>query len=223
MKRTLFCLLFSLNAYFAFSGIFQVNGFNYFHLTKDSVAFIGCDSTMLKNNPINSINIPSTITYSDTCYQVVAIGSINSEKYPTVTDISLPSSVIRLYYDFTEIFNNYPNLKTITVSSNNKHYKSIDGVFFDKKVEILAKYPSRNTAISYSVPISVKVIYSKAFYNCEELQNINIPASVNEIYENNFKACKNLQKITVDIENLKYTSINGVLYNKKLIGLQAYK
>lgn len=223
MKRTLFCLIFSLNAYFAFSSTFQVNGFNYYRFAKDSVSFVGCDSTMLQKNHIKSIIIPSKITYSDSCYQVVAFGIINYEKYPTITDISFPSSINYLYYSYdTNVFDSYPNLKSITVSSNNKQYKSIDGVLFDKKAKVLIKYPSGINIASYSVPISVKFIENKAFYNCKELQNISIPTSVKKIYSNNFVACNKLRKITVDNKNLKYKSIDGVLYNGKKTVLLKY-
>jgi len=204
-----------LNSYFAFSGIFQVNGLNYFNISGDSVTFVGCDSIMLKKNHINSIKIPSKITYSDTCYQVVAFGSIYSEKYPTITDITIPASITFLANDyFSNAFDSYPNLKSITVSNNNKHFKSIDGILYDKKGKFLIKYPSEKNVTSFSVPTSVKFIENKAFYNCTELQNINIPTSIKKIYGNNFEACINLQKINVDKENLNYKTINGVLYNK---------
>lgn len=223
MKRNFLFLLFSLNAYFAFSDTFQVDGFNYYKFSKDSVAFVGCDSIMLKKNNISSITIPTKIMYADTCYQVVALGHTESKEYQTITQISIPSSIIYLAGDYyRNIFDSYPNLKAITVSSNNQRLKSIDGVLFDKKAQILIKYPSGRNIASYSVPISVKFIYNKVFYNCKELQNINIPPSIKEIVENNFVGCNKLQNITVDNQNLKYKSINGVLYNKSTTSLIKY-
>jgi len=224
MKRTLFILLFSLNTYFVFSGLFQINGYNFIQLSHNTVTFLSCDSTYIEKNHITSIKIPSEITYLDTCYKVVAFGNIMvKDKFPTVTDISIPASVIQLsIYAYSNVFDSYPNLKTITVSSNNQRLKSINGVLFDKKGEVLIKYPSAANESSYLIPTSVKFIESNAFYNCKKLENINIPNSIKEIDENNFEACSMLQIITVDNDNLKYKSIDGVLFNKNTTKLLKY-
>lgn len=67
-------------------------------------------------------------------------------------------------------------------------------------------------------------IDSDAFVMCHSLTEVYIPASVKDITTNPFSYCVSLQKIFVDENNLGYSSIDGVLYNKdctKLIGYPA--
>ncbi len=58
-----------------------------------------------------------------------------------------------------------------------------------------------------------------AFSNCSNLNSITIPSSVTEIGMNAFSACSSLVSINVDENNLKYTSIDGVLYDKNVTTL----
>ena len=94
----------------------------------------------------------------------------------------------------------------IKVPEKNKHYKSIDGVLFNKAGTKLVYYPSNLEQTSYTVPASVeeigklafsrpdnlkkiqlsengnlKKISSQAFYRCEKVESIIIPKSVETI------------------------------------------
>lgn len=60
------------------------------------------------------------------------------------------------------------------------------------------------------IPESVTKIGDQAFLGCNNLININIPASVVSIGVLSFGSCS----ITVDISNPKYSSSEGLLYNK---------
>lgn len=61
------------------------------------------------------------------------------------------------------------------------------------------------------IPQSVTNIGDQAFLGCDNLANINIPTSVISIGVLAFGSCS----ITVDNSNPKYSSLGGVLYNKK--------
>ena len=82
-------------------------------------------------------------------------------------------------------------------------------------------------ATIYEYPVTG--IGSSAFYNCDNITKITIPATVTSIkdeeYSNvGFHTCDNLESIVVDEANEKYSSENGVLYNKdktKLISVPA--
>lgn len=67
---------------------------------------------------------------------------------------------------------------------------------------------------SVNIPSSIIYIGTKAFLNCTRLQEIDIPSSVAFIGDNAFTTCINLIAINVDIDNLNYSSIEGVLFNK---------
>ena len=83
------------------------------------------------------------------------------------------------------------------VDDNNQHYKSIDGVLFNKDATTLVSYPHGKPQSSYSIPRSVTTIGKEAFWQCERLQSVNIPNSVTLIEEGAFTRCFNLQSIAI--------------------------
>jgi len=73
-----------------------------------------------------------------------------------------------------------------------------------------------------TIPASVKSIGSGAFASCTGLISISIPASVTSIGEAVFNGCAVLTSITVDTKNKNYSSVEGVLFNKKRTVLVSY-
>ena len=73
---------------------------------------------------------------------------------------------------------------------------------------------------SVQLPKSLTTIGIEAFYDCESLRNISLPAKVTDIYSRAFDLCTNLSKITVDMNNSRYCSYDGALYNKTLTKLE---
>lgn len=70
---------------------------------------------------------------------------------------------------------------------------------------------------SISLPESLKFIGNNAFNGCDRLKTIYIPKSVEYIGENTAIGYNvSLEKIEVDPENMYYTSIDGILYDKAL-------
>ena len=62
---------------------------------------------------------------------------------------------------------------------------------------------------SVTIPNSVTTIGERAFYECSSLTSVTIPNSVTSIGIRAFKC-----RVTVDLENMYYSSIDGVLYSK---------
>lgn len=71
-----------------------------------------------------------------------------------------------------------------------------------------------NSLESVVIPNSVITIGDEAFSSCNRLKSITISESVKNIGNAAFSKCNHLEKIVVNIENMKYSSENGVLFDK---------
>ena len=91
-------------------------------------------------------------------------------------------------------------------------------VLDDGTVEI-SYYGSSDKTVTIPSTIDgkkVTSIQSEAIFDCKNLTSITIPDSVTSIYDNAFFHCTELLSINVDANNKKYSSNNGVLYNKDM-------
>ena len=66
-----------------------------------------------------------------------------------------------------------------------------------------------------SLPKTLTEIGYHAFYSCQKLASVSIPATVKKIGDRAFQECFELKEIEVDENNANYSSLDGVLYNKK--------
>ena len=139
-------------------------------------AFDGCTD-------LASITIPNSVT---------SIGDYAFNWCKSLTSITIPDSVTSIGLD---VFSACTNLASINVSEKNENYSSIDGIFFNKNITELIKYPAAKTISEYSVPNSVTSIGNSAFASCENLASITIPNSVTSIGLDAFMQCKNLANI----------------------------
>ena len=170
-----------------------------------------------------SVTIPNT---------VVSIGS--SAFYNTgLTNVTIPASTTFIdSYAFVDCY----NLTNITVDPSNPAYSSLGGVLFDKNQISLLTYPTGKVG-SYTVPNSVTNIGDYAFEDCYYLSNVTISAHVVTIGNSVFESCRiltnvfipasvtsignytfiylpNVTAFTVDSNNLAYSSLAGVFFDK---------
>lgn len=148
---------------------------------------------------ISKISIPTNVTKikDNTFYGCKGLKTVNISK--NITDIS------------SYAFGACTGLKSINVDKNNKKYTTVNGSVYNKKKDTLVIYPCGRTS-SYTVakgtkyidkksflgatvkkvvlPNTVKKIYSEAFAQCENLNNIYIPSSVTYIAPGAFKYSK---------------------------------
>ena len=61
-----------------------------------------------------------------------------------------------------------------------------------------------------------------AFRECSGLTSIELPSGVTSIGEYAFSSCSGLTSINVSVDNIEYTSIDGVLYSKDKTRIVAY-
>jgi len=78
----------------------------------------------------------------------------------------------------------------------------------------VAAFWTCSNLISVSIPNSVDIIRSLAFNACSSLPSVNIPYSVTTIRIGVFAECNSLLSIDVDTNNSRYSSNDGILYNK---------
>jgi len=156
--------------------------------------------TKLISCPISktgAFTIPSTV---DTIGKGAFIGCTK------ITSIMIPSSVKSIN---GSPFENCSG--SITVNNTNSKYSASDGLLFDKAQDTLFYCPDSKSG-DYTVPSSVKVIGKNAFKNCTKLNTITIPSSVLTIEDNAFAGCSG--NISVVADNSKFTSVDGVLFDK---------
>lgn len=134
-------------------------------------------------------------------------------------------------------FSGCASLSAIRVSENNPYYASVDGVLFNKEKDRLIKYPEDKAGQSFALPAGVSVIEAyafsdnvnlvtvtasesldtikyAAFHNSAALEEFNIPASTS-LEDNAFEGCLKLQALNADPENPRYSSEDGILFDKQ--------
>ena len=148
-------------------------------------------------NHIISIILPATIT----SIEYYAFRYCNY-----LTAIKIPSSVTNIGFVAFESCSAF-----INVDANNLNYSSIDGVLFNKDKTTIIQCPVSRTG-NYIIPSSVTSIPDFTFSECNSLTSVTIPSSVTSIASYAFD-CSAL--INVNENNTKYSSIDGVLFNKE--------
>lgn len=134
-----------------------------------------------------------------------------------LTSIKIPADVsvipYKEYFGFSCFFG-CSRLNSIDVDNKNTKFNSQDGILYNKTKSVLLTYPSGKTDSSYTFPDSVEYIMSDAFCCCSNLTEITLSESVVSVEHDSFRGCSNLQSIKVDNKNSKFSSRDGVLYNK---------
>ena len=190
----------------------------------DSVTSIG-HSAFYKCSSLTGVTIPNSVTI---------IGSFAFMDCSSLTSITIPESVTSIG---SYAFYGCKKLTQINVDTANAKFSSVNGVLFNKDKTELIRYPEGKADTSYSIPNSVTSIGDAAFYCCSSLTSITIPDSVTSIGDDAFRGCDSLKSVTipnsvtsiddwafdgckkltqinVDTANTKFSSVNGVLFNK---------
>ena len=133
------------------------------------------------------------------------------DKCNTLVSISFPVSVTELRID---LFVEFPNLTSITVSEDHPNYATENGILFNKDKSIIVRYPTGCKG-EYVIPNSVVEIGSRAFSLCVGLQSVVVPPSVVEIGNFAFHECNGLTSIdipqsTVEIGDYAFSDCSGL-------------
>lgn len=114
------------------------------------------------------------------------------------------------------------NIKSFVINSSNTKYASSNDVMYSKNMDTLFICPGGKTG-SFTIPNSVKLIGSYAFYKCSKISGtMNIPALVDYIGYYAFFGCSMITDYMVNASNLYFSSTDGVLLSKNNDRLLAY-
>ena len=104
---------------------------------------------------------------------------------------------------------------------NGRHF--IKSIKFPKTILAIgnAAFAGCNDLQSLELPDSLRHIGFNAFQFCVYLKQVEIPASVTKIGAVCFFGCRSLEAINVHPDNIKYTSVDGILYDKEVKTLLA--
>lgn len=148
-----------------------------------------------------------------------------------VSKITIPSGVQEIVFN---TFESLTELEQINVSPDNPYYSSVDGILYNKDKTVLLCIPLNHKSKTINIPKTVKTAYSLFSNNTV---TVNVPPSVEKLssalnavgeYRNSvynleeLSIDSKLKKINVDKNNKAYSSLNGVLYNKKQTKLLVY-
>ena len=147
---------------------------------------------------LKSIKIPSGVK---------SIGSFSFDGCSSLVDINIPNTVTAIS---SYSFNGCSSLAKINIPD------SVTSIG-------LSSFSGCKSLTCINIPNSVTGIYADAFYGCSNLTNITIPNSVEIIDGGNvFGNCVNLESIYVSQDNMNFSSIDGVLFNKDKTTIVAF-
>ena len=168
-----------------------------------NAAFSGCSN-------LTSIEIPDSVTSID--YQAFYGCS-------SLTSITIPNSVTSLGLEGCS------GLTSITIPDSVTSLRlngcsSLTSITIPDSVKSIGKSTFRGCSSlkSITIPDSVTSIGDSAFSGCSSLTSITIPDSVTSIGNLAFKGCYHLE-LVISTNNMHFTTINGVLYNKDVTQL----
>lgn len=144
----------------------------------------------LENQNIDEIIIPSKVTeiYKDTF------------KESSITKLVIHENVSYINLSSLDYAS---NLLEIVVDENNKNYKSINGILYNKDVTKLLIYPSSRTNYEYVMPDSVCEIGEKALRENKNLVKIQLSDNLIKIHDYAFSGSRSLTEITLN-DKLEY-------------------
>ena len=123
------------------------------------------------------------------------------------------------YFSNQTVERNFANSDEVTSASKWITVKGISGgkIAFDASKGAITS--CQDTVTTVTIPskingVTVKTIGEDAFKLCIKIKKISIPSTITSIGDDAFMWCDELENITVAKSNSKFSSIDGVLFNK---------
>lgn len=139
---------------------------------------------------------------------VISIGSHAFENCTKITSITFPKAFKseQQYLEYGDLdgsfFKGCVNLKEFRVKKGNKHFKTADGVLYNKTGTVLVACPPGKSG-KCTILEGVMLIEYGAFSTCTKLTKVTIPYGVTEIKSSAFSNCDSLTSITIPASVVK--------------------
>ena len=232
--KSLGFILLTLAGVAASAQTFEVDGINY-NVLSEAEGTVEVTS----GNYSGDVVIPASVAYNDREYAVTTVGDhafhtcfdLTSVEIPTVTaigdwafgycdklaSVSMPAVTTIGDYAFIACYAltsvEIPSVTTIGNAAFNM-CSALTSVSMPEVTTIgYDAFLNCSALISVSMP-SVITIGNAAFWGCSSLTSVSIPASCTSIGGGVFVYCSALEEIIVDEDNMYYSSLDGVLYDK---------
>ena len=201
MKRTLLliCTLLCANVLWAQTRFF-VGDLQYEITSMNPPEVMVCYA----NYSMTTANIPETVTYEGTNYNVTSIDRYAFWNCSSLTSVNIPNSVTSIG---KEAFYYCTGLESINLSDN---ITSIGRNCFDSCINLttvnipislsvidtsLFRYCTSLTSVT--IPENITKVKAYAFIYCSSLTSVTLPESVNSIETAAFRDCKSLSSVTL--------------------------
>ena len=144
----------------------------------------------------SKVNVPSTVEYESTTYDVTGVGSEAIQDDKNVYSVTLPDSVT---YIGAHAFSNCSKMSTVKVGSG---------------LATIGYEAFANSRGFYSINLqdstSLATIEDRAFYGCKSLSSLTLPASLTTLGEDVFGNCTKLTSVSVEgSPNFKDFKVEG--------------
>ena len=127
-----------------------------------------------------------------------------------VKSIHIPAGVMWV----EDAFMGCTTLESITVDENSTAFTSENGVLFSKDKAILVAYPAAKKDLTYTVPDTVKSLWTTAFAFNTNIKEVIIPEGVEEISYDVFWGCSSLEKLEIpdSVTSIRSDALDGTAY-----------
>lgn len=174
----------------------EIDGIEYyFYSNGQASVYSRSDNEKYSGN----IVIPETVNYNGVDYKVVDIGNHAFYNCTELESVIIPLSVTSIG---RRAFDGCINLKS---------------VYIPDCVSTIGEWAFINceSLSSINLPTNLTKLDFSTFYGCKSLTSIYIHKNINSIASDVFLGCVNLTSINVDAENMRYSSVDGVLFDKE--------
>lgn len=157
-----------------------------YQVENNEATLISCRTTALQY-----VKIPESIDG----FPVTKISSTTFADCYNVAEIVIPYSVKSI--DETS-FANCTSLQYIGVASENRHFKSNDGVLYDINGTSIICYPASKEGSEYTIAEGTNYISKNCFSSNSNLKKLEFPKTLANIGYDAFSGCINLKELTIN-------------------------